>query len=941
MKLYLSNILESEIEDSYENLNVWNTYNIKTFSNTKMLYDYQQEAIKRLIQILHLSFNENNLSFNENLFFDKYNEQGIDVKKEFSDYSFNRTSFWMATGSGKSIVLIKTIELLYWSMRRGLIPENKIMILLPREDLIAQFNKEIEEYNLGKNYDERINLVSLKDYEMNERVPSLMPGYEVYYYRSDLLRDERKQTILDYKDYLNNGEWYVFLDEAHRGQDNINEQSKMKQNINELIKNGFLFNFSATFTEKIDFVTCCYNFNLEKFITNGYGKNIYISQSLIDFKQNKKDFLLDEKQKQILKSIIMFSLIKNFRIENTYHNPLMVTYVNSVNIEEADLKIFFDEIIKIARGELSEDVFASAKKELIEELNPINKINYIFEQETFHLNKEQFDFLVNMKIVNVLELFYNSLSFGNIEWQRGESGKEILLKLASSDEYFGLIRIGDADSFIKSKLSDNFIEIENYYKEISFEKLNDENNTINLLMGSRSFYEGWDSNRPNIINLINIGGREAKKFVPQALGRGIRIQPDSKKTFYRKRLPEGNVNKNHLLESLFVFATDRNSLVSILDEIDRSSNKAGAIKEHSIGHVFDVNKSKFKLYIPVYKEKKENVYSKFSISTSSKNRLRNFLNDLSKTNLLINYNLSFNDYNIIKEYINSDRFFQIDEKYDFKQTSELLRRLILHIKNKEKEVEGFKEVTHEISHFKHIRVKVDNFLNESDIKEIEKQILKNKDFVDYEDFSKNEEFKALSDDKRKIVYDALYGTNPLQFKNMINIENFKNHYYYSMLYADNEKYDFIKHIVKTNSEIDFLKNLSSLLNEYSQEELHDWMFSRIEDSIDKDLGMPYFSRELNAFRNFYPDFIFWIVNENKYEIYFIDPKGTKSTSWESKVDYFKKLFMTKENKPIVFNHGGYEITFNLRLLTDDLNKVDGLEYQDFWFHNNDFDFLKK
>jgi hypothetical protein len=45
-------------------------------------------------------------------------------------------------------------------------------------------------------------------------------------------------------------------------------------------------------------------------------------------------------------------------------------------------------------------------------------------------------------------------------------------------------------------------------------------------MGSRSFYEGWDSNRPNIILFINIGkGIDARKFVLQSIGRGVRIEP--------------------------------------------------------------------------------------------------------------------------------------------------------------------------------------------------------------------------------------------------------------------------------------------------------------------------------------------------------------------------------------------------------------------------------
>ncbi len=34
---------------------------------------------------------------------------------------------------------------------------------------------------------------------------------KVYYYRSDLIRDERKDSILDFKDYDNNGgDWYIF-----------------------------------------------------------------------------------------------------------------------------------------------------------------------------------------------------------------------------------------------------------------------------------------------------------------------------------------------------------------------------------------------------------------------------------------------------------------------------------------------------------------------------------------------------------------------------------------------------------------------------------------------------------------------------------------------------------------------------------------------------------
>jgi len=54
--------------------------------------------------------------------------------------------------------------------------------------------------------------------------------------------------ILDYKTYENDGNWYVFLDEAHRGD---SENSNLKDYVNRLSTNGFLFNFSATFIDAI------------------------------------------------------------------------------------------------------------------------------------------------------------------------------------------------------------------------------------------------------------------------------------------------------------------------------------------------------------------------------------------------------------------------------------------------------------------------------------------------------------------------------------------------------------------------------------------------------------------------------------------------------------------------------------------------------------------
>jgi type III restriction enzyme len=86
------------------------------------------------------------------------------------------------------------------------------------------------------------------------------------------------------------------------------------------------------------------------------------------------------------------------------------------------------------------------------------------------------------------------------------------------------MKIGDITQWLKEKL-EGYEVVERFEDESIFARLN-EDEDINILMGSRAFYEGWDSNRPNVIAFINIGkGEEAKKFVLQSIGRGVRIEP--------------------------------------------------------------------------------------------------------------------------------------------------------------------------------------------------------------------------------------------------------------------------------------------------------------------------------------------------------------------------------------------------------------------------------
>ena len=160
----------------------------------------------------------------------------------------------------------------------------------------------------------------------------------VFYYRSDLISDEQKEKLIDFRNYENGGNWYILLDEAHKGD---KEESKRQMFYSIMSRNGFLFNFSATFVDWRDIVTTIYNFNLEKFISQGYGKHIYILRQEIRAFKEKEDYNRGEKQKIVLKALILLTYIKKIarRVrqvsKDIYHEPLMLVLVNTVNLKEA------------------------------------------------------------------------------------------------------------------------------------------------------------------------------------------------------------------------------------------------------------------------------------------------------------------------------------------------------------------------------------------------------------------------------------------------------------------------------------------------------------------------------------------------------------------------------------------------------------------------------
>ncbi|MBI4786071.1 MAG: DEAD/DEAH box helicase family protein [Chloroflexi bacterium] len=960
----------------------WTTFDLARFSRSKRLWDYQQTALQNAIKTLWKYFADLTAdpAQRKQSFFGWYADnniplQDISLGKKRDNVTLlapyypitdsqigyahfiNRMSFWMATGSGKTLVIVKLIEVLWALMQRGEIPSNDVVVLTHREDLLRQLREHVNEYNLTGG-DLFIRLRELKEYaEVKRDFPSLLAHQEitVFSYRSDNLSDVQKERIIDFRNYDDNGRWYVLLDEAHKGD---KEDSKRQHIYSILSRNGFLFNFSATFTDDRDTLTTAAEFNLSSFIGKGYGKHIAIfKQENSAFRKDNGDFTDEEKQKIVLQSLLMLAYVSKTRERlraatgaDLYHRPLLIALVNSVNTDDADLRLFFAQLERIARGKNIDGVFRRAKSDLWKELQEQPK--WLYEGERFTADSAIFD---SLTIKDVLEHVFNTTSHGEIEvLARPSNEKELAFRLKSAEvgAPFALIRIGDTRSWQKEMLA-GYTFVEGFEDESFFERINADDTQISLLMGSRSFYEGWDSNRPNVITFINIGiGTDAKKFVLQSVGRGVRIEPLKGK---RRRLENLHNAKEvddqtfqsarpflNALQTLFIFGTNRVALESVLNGLDQEKEKEAG-RELALA-VNPAVTDQRPLLIPVYRVAdrpliEQRAPGKFELQPAELQTLRHYRSHLADDRLLLAH------HDLLPQQIaNLDKVLDAPETY-FNPTTDrkfgsmniLLPRLAKYLRTVPKEWDGFKPLDTEINHYRHIRVVL------QDIQELWRKIQAVQAYQDpaaqmaalKEQFTARQlDFDAFMAAAQKLTSASAEETFTLPNGALLRIKNIAAHYYVPLLLSESETIQYINHVIHVPSEVLFIKQLEEYMRAPDNllAAFDWWLFSRADEILDR-IFIPYYDPNQNQMRDFHPDFIFWLKRWNDYFILFVDPKGMGRSEYMHKVTGYKEIFVVHATGAIrEFKHNGMTVRVALALHTTDANQAPP-GYEDVWFDN--------
>ncbi|MDM7325374.1 MAG: DEAD/DEAH box helicase family protein [Thermus sp.] len=933
------------------------------FGNRKQLWPYQGQALEKAVRFLlqYYSDPEADADERKRRLCRWYQSQGMDatefderfaanersrnrrqIRELLMQYGLleqdtlpfwricNRAGFWMATGSGKTLVIVKLIEQLAELMGTGKIPERDILVLSHKDDLLQQIRWHVDEYNasLPKR---RVLLEDLRRLPDLKRQGSLFRDQEItaFIYNSDNLTTRQKEKEIDFRNYENGGRWYIILDEAHRGN---NSDSLRKAIFHIMSRNGFLFNFSATFTDPKDIATTIFNFNLSEFINAGYGKHIVLlGRDTSAFSKRMAGPTDTLKGIVVLQALLLLTYIKRSKREIPaplqYHSPMMVVFVNSVNTEDSDLQVFFQELERVGRGEV--DGLEEAREELIGHLQRATR-EFVREKPAFNMAE-----IRALTLRDILQEVYNADAPGTTEViVSPNDDKELAFKLKSGDRPYALIRIGNIREWLKKKLKHVEV-VESLQDSGFFYQLDGEDSPINILMGSRVFYEGWDSNRPNIALYINIGrGSEAKKFVLQSLGRGVRISPiPGTRGRLGKLIEDGHeialsaqeaLRSVEPVETLFVFS----SKVEVMDEIVQVMDTISTRKDwvpldvqrnaHAVGQRL--------LLIPTYRPSQkplleERDIRKLEIHPFDLNMVKAYVSYVDDDRILwAAHGYSQQDSQVLRQILSHpSEYFAYTKEGPTRNVHEVLATLRRYFGIYGYELGEPKGLDGEIMHYQHISVRVDH------LDRFQTQLQRVKSFHHLHEALRIKDVVS-AEELREVVGKAVPETTVEEAW----ILYLSHHYYYPIL-AARQKLDYLKYIITTDSEFRFIQDLKDFLDTRTFD-CEWWMFSKVDEHLDK-VYIPYYDRRSGEIRKYFPDFIFWFQKGREYTVVFVDPKGSTHTDYEYKVDGYKYLF-EDNGVPRIFTYKNLAVRFLLKLYTKD-SSVISHAYRRYWIDSVD------
>jgi hypothetical protein len=469
----------------------------------------------------------------------------------------NKLAFWMATGSGKTLVMHANILQYRYYLNRPDNHEvhrrhrlNRIILLTPNEGLSQQHLREFEAAGIDAEI-------------FNKDARGLFAGQAVEILEVTKLREDMGDKTVAVDAFEGNN--LVLVDEGHRGASGGGDGAWMRYR-NALCEKGFSFEYSATFGQAVKgnvgltdlyAKNILFDYSYRYFYGDGFGKdyqilnldeatqrdhlNLYLTACLLSFFQQLR--LYREREGQF----------RPFQIDK----PLWIFVGGSVTatLAKQDASDIV-EILQFLARYVADRAGSIQRVERVLTQGLVTATGKdLFAGRFVHLNTcglsaaQIFD--------QTLTMLFNAPGGGQlyVENLKGTTG-EVALRLGAENEAFGVINVGEDAKLVKLCEASGLATGEREFSGSLFHEINQPHSPVNLLIGSKKFTEGWSSWRVATMGLMNVGKGEGAQII-QLFGRGVRLKgyDRSLKRSARAPLPEGVERPKHIgtLETLGIF----------------------------------------------------------------------------------------------------------------------------------------------------------------------------------------------------------------------------------------------------------------------------------------------------------------------------------------------------------------------------------------------------
>ncbi|KYO68555.1 DEAD/DEAH box helicase family protein [Thermovenabulum gondwanense] len=481
-----------------------------------------------------------------NEFLNQYRyENEIDIQ-DFELKDLNKLAFWMATGSGKTLIM--HINYLQFLKYRPFEPDN-ILLITPNEGLSKQHFDELQKSDIPcRIYDGNLNSrFNLKN--------------EVLIIEITKLVDEKKDGGITLPVSAFEGRSLIFVDEGHKGK--ATEDRVWAARRAKLAENGFVFEYSATFGQILSernketleeySKSIIFDYSYKYFYLDGYGKDFFV----VNAKNSEEisegyfsEIMFVANLLSFYEQVMFYQENKRLAEEYNLEKPLWIFVGTTVNKEESDILQIVGFLNKVVKEE-----------DWLKE-----KINTILEgraglknEDGEDIFKEKFK-LLKEKGVDLNDLYsrvFNGKGRLNISEIKNADG-EFGLKVGDND-YFGVINVGGKD--FKKRLEEKGFEVQSdVISDSLFDYIKHKASNLNILIGAKKFIEGWDTWRVSSMGLLNIGSGQGPQII-QLFGRGVRLKG---KDLSLKRSGDPRVA---VLETLNIFGIKADYLSRFLEAI--------------------------------------------------------------------------------------------------------------------------------------------------------------------------------------------------------------------------------------------------------------------------------------------------------------------------------------------------------------------------------------